>query len=251
MCLLLIKNISVVIIAQNAQETIKECLESLKDFSEVILYLNNSTDSTKDIAKKFDNVKIIDGDFLGFGPTKNKAASFAKNSWIFSLDSDEIVNNSLISELKSLSLKNENEVFIIKRDNYFLNKKIKYSGWGKDYLVRIYNKNRYQFNDNIVHEKIALTKESKKTILKNSFKHLAVIDISQFLSKINSYSKLAASEKKTCSFITVLAKPMFAFIKTYFIQLGILDGYQGFVIAISDANGRFYRYLQRYINCKK
>lgn len=247
----MIKNISVVMIAKDADQTIKSSLESLIAFDEVILYLNNSKDDTKKIAQKYKNIKIIVGDFIGFGPTKNKAASFAKNEWIFSLDSDEIVTDMLFKELLSLSFGNENEVFIIKRDNYFLGKKIKYSGWGKDFLVRIYNKNVHGFNDKMVHEKIQLTKNSKKIALKNSFIHLAIIDISQFLTKINTYSKLAAGEKKTCSFIVVLSKSIFAFIKTYFFRLGILDGYRGFVIALSDANGRFYRYLRRYINCKK
>ncbi len=246
-----INSISVVMIAKNAQDSIKESLDSLTGFEEVILYLNNSDDETKIIAQNYKNVKIVEGEFLGFGPTKNRAATFAKNEWIFSLDSDEIVTKSLFKELELLSLDDENDVFIIKRDNYFLGKKIKYSGWGKDFLVRIYNKNIHSFNSQMVHEKVQLRESSKKIALKNSFTHLAIVDISQFLTKISRYSKLAAGEKKSCSFIVVLLKSTFAFIKTYFFRLGILDGYRGFVIAISDANGRFYRYLQRYINCKK
>ncbi|MBE0499757.1 MAG: glycosyltransferase, partial [Campylobacterales bacterium] len=54
-----ISDISCVIIAKDAQETIQETLESLRDFEEVILYLNNSRDNTKEIAQNFSNVKII------------------------------------------------------------------------------------------------------------------------------------------------------------------------------------------------
>ncbi len=244
-------NISVVMIAKNAAQTLEVSLESLKAFDEVILYLNDSEDTTKDIAEKFNNVKVVEGDFLGFGPTKNKAASFSKHPWVFSLDSDEIIPKSLIKELQSLTLQDENEIFIIKRDNYFFDKKVNHSGWGKDFLVRLYNKNSHQFNEKKVHEKILLHEKSKRITLNQTFKHLAIIDISQFLSKINSYSKIGAADKKTCFFLIVLAKSLFAFIKTYFLQLGFLDGYRGFVIAFSDANGRFYRYLQRYINCKQ
>lgn len=243
--------ISVVMLAKNAELTLARSLESLKSFDEVILYLNNSEDKSEEIARTYENVKVVKGEFFGFGTTKNRAASFARNDWVFSLDSDEIVSEQLIEELQELSFEYKDEVFILKRDNYFQDKKIKYSGWGKDYLARIYHKDTHHFNDNVVHEKILFNAESKKITLKNSFKHLAIIDISQFLSKINIYSKLAAADKKTCLFVVVLAKSFFAFFKTYFLRLGLLDGYQGFVIAISDANGRFYRYLQRYINCKK
>lgn len=246
-----IKNISCAIIVKNGASTIKETLESLRSFDDVVLYDNGSTDATLEIAKNYANVNIIYGDFLGFGETKNQAASFAKNSWIFSLDADEVLPQDLIEELKILKLDNEKEVFIIKRDNYFLDKEIKHSGWGGDFLTRIYNKNRHAFNKNIVHEFVELKSDTKKTKLKNSFKHNAVQDINQFLQKIMKYSDLASKDKKTCCFLTVIFKAKWAFLKTYFLQLGFLDGWRGFVIAVSNFNGKFFRYTKRYINCKK
>ena len=245
----MIKDISVVIIAKDAQESIKETLDSLKDFSEVILYLNNSVDDTKKIASNFTNVKIVEGEFLGFGPTKNKAASYATNDWIFSLDSDEVIFDSLINELQTINLNDSNIVYEIKRDNYFFDKEVKYSGWGKDYLVRIYNKTQHTFNDNVVHEFIKLDNGSKKIRLKNSFKHNAVQNINQFLQKVIKYSDLASKDKKTCLFLVVVLKSFYTFFKTYFLQLGFLDGYRGFIIAVSNFNGKFFRYSKRYINC--
>ena len=246
----MIDNISCVIIAKDAEKTIDETLSSLNAFSEVILYMNNSTDETLNIAMKYDNVKIIDGEFIGFGDTKNKAASFSKNSWILSLDSDEVLSDSLVRELNSLDLESEKKVFILKRDNYFLDKHIKHSGWGKDFLVRIYNKEYHNFNSNIVHEFIEFRDDVIKMNLKNSFKHNAVLDVNQFLIKVISYSDLASKDKKTCSYLLVILKANFAFFKTYFLQLGFLDGWRGYMIAISNYNGKFFRYTKRYINCK-
>lgn len=245
-----IKNISCVIIVKNGASTIKETLKSLSLFDDVVLYDNGSTDATLEIAKNYTNVNIVRGDFLGFGETKNRAASFAKNSWILSLDGDEVLPLSLIEELKTLKLENEKEVFIIKRDNYFLDKEIKHSGWGRDFLTRIYNKNQHGFNKNIVHEFVELKNDTIKTKLKNSFKHNAVQDINQFLQKIINYSDLASKDKKTCCFLVVLVKAKWAFIKTYFLQLGFLDGWRGFVIAMFNFNGKFFRYLKRYINAR-
>jgi len=247
----MINHISVVIMAKDAQDTIEETLESLKEFKEVILYLNNSTDNTQSIASTYENVKKITGDFLGFGPTKNLAATHASNDWILSLDSDEVILPNLLEELKNLELSNKKELFILKRDNYFLNKEIKHSGWGNDRLIRIYNNTYHQFNQNMVHEFIIQREDSIKTNLKNSFKHNAVQDINQFLQKVMIYSDLAAKDKKTCFFLIVIIKAKFAFFKTYFLQLGILDGWRGFVIAISNFNGKFFKYTKRYINCKK
>jgi len=247
----MINNISVVIIAKNAQETLQETLESLVEFSEVILYLNNSSDDTPLIAQKFSNVKIIEGEFIGFGDTKNKAASYASSDWIFSLDSDEVIPPHLLEELQHLTLDNPHRLYILKRDNYFLNKKIRYSGWGNDYLARLYHKGHHTFNSNIVHEFIETHSKTHTIRLTNSFKHNAVTHVNQFLTKAMKYSDLAAKDKKTCSFLLVIAKAKFAFIKTYILQLGFLDGWRGFVIAISNFNAKFFRYTKRYINCKE
>jgi glycosyltransferase involved in cell wall biosynthesis len=242
--------ISCVIISQNAQSTIGATLDSLKDFCEVVIYSNNSTDNTEKIALTYSNVHLVKGDFLGFGPTKNLAASYAKNDWILSLDSDEIIPENLIEELKTLQLNDPKEVFILKRDNYFFSKEVKHSGWGDDFLTRIYNRSSHQFNDNMVHEFIVTDKQTKKTKLNNSFHHDAVQNLNQFLQKVIKYSDLAAQNKQTCSLFVVLAKAHFAFFKTYFLQLGFLDGWRGLVISISNFNGKFFRYMKRYINCK-
>jgi len=246
----LINDISVVIIAKDAQSTIVETLDSLKLFAEVILYLNNSSDNTESIASTYENIKIIKGEFIGFGPTKNEAATYSSNDWILSLDSDEVILTKLFNELKSLNLTNDKEVFYIKRDNYFLNKKVKYSGWGNDILLRLYNKSQHCFNGNMVHEFIETKDYTLKRKISNTFKHNAVEDINQFLQKVIKYSDIASQNKKTCSFIIVILKSFFAFFKTYILKLGILDGWRGLVISISNFNGKFFRYTKRYINCK-
>ncbi|MCD6259040.1 MAG: glycosyltransferase family 2 protein [Helicobacteraceae bacterium] len=246
-----IEAISCVIIAKDAEKTIFETLESLKQFEEVLLYLNNSTDRTKEIAQNFPNVKIIEGEFIGFGPTKNTACALATNDWIFSLDSDEVLSPELLHEIKSLKLENIDEVFQIRRDNYFLGKRVKYSGWGNDYLVRFFNKTAHHFNDHQVHEFVELNPKTKVRELKNSFKHNAVLDLNEFIFKIAKYSDLASQNKKTCSFFLVLLNAKWAFLKTYIIQFGFLDGWRGFFIAFTNAYSKFFRYTKRYINCTK
>jgi glycosyltransferase involved in cell wall biosynthesis len=242
----LISHISVVIIAKNAQETIKECLDSLKDFDEVILYLNDSSDRTEDIARCYENVKIIKGKFEGFGPTKNRAAEHAKNNWILSLDSDEILNNNLVSEIANIDLTDIKKLYVLKRDNYFLGA----NTIDKDLIVRLYNNTFTSFDNALVHEKIKVPKNAEKIRLKHSFKHLNITNINQTLTKMIKYTDLGAEGQKTCLFITVIAKATFAFIQTYFLRLYILDGWRGFVIAINNANRRFYKYVKQYINCK-
>ncbi len=232
--------------AKNAEETLGECLDSLVSFSEVVLYLNNSTDSTRDIAKKYENIKIIDGEFLGFGLSKNLAASHALNDWILSLDSDEILSDKLIQEIRDIELNDKNDIFVIRRDNYFLG----YKTLSRDFVVRIYNQKSTQFTDAKVHEKIIENKITKRKYLKNTIKHLNITNINQTLYKTIHYTDLGSDGKKTCFFTIVILKSVFAFFQTYILRGFIFNGWLGFTIAVMSANRRFYKYLKQFINCK-
>lgn len=233
--------------AKNAQETIAQSLDSLKAFDEVILYLNNSTDNTEEIAKSYKNVNIIKGEFKGFGKTKNSAGSHSKHDWILSLDSDEILNSRLIEEISQQDFSNIKTIFRLKRDNYFLGHKTQSS----DYILRIYNKKYTKFNDNAVHEKIIAPTDANIITLKSSFKHLNITNINQTLTKIIQYTDLGAKDKKTCFFSIVIAKSIFAFFKTYILQGNIIRGWVGFALAINSANKRYYKYIKQFINCQK
>lgn len=238
--------ISVVIMAKNAQETIALSLDSLTSFDEVILYLNDSTDKTESIAKKYPNVKIIEGTFTGFGETKNKAGECAKHDWILSLDSDEILTLKLIEEISAQDYNDKTTLFRLKRNNYFLG----YKTQNSDHIVRIYNKKSTKFNDNKVHESVMEPQESKIITLKSSFIHLNITDINQTLTKLIMYTDLGAKDKKTCYFIVVISKAIFAFFKTYIIKGNFLRGWVGFAVSINSANKRYYKYLKQFINCK-
>jgi glycosyltransferase involved in cell wall biosynthesis len=237
----------VVIIAKNAEETIAQTLDSLGHFSEVILYLNNSRDQTEEISKKYQNVTIIKGEFRGFGNTKNDAEKHAQHDWILSLDSDEILNEKLIKEINQQNFSNPNNIFKLKRDNFFLGHKTQSS----DHINRIYNRHFTQFNDNAVHEKIIIPSNANIIKLTESFVHLNITNINQTLSKIIQYTDLGASKKKTCFFGTVIAKSVFAFFKTYILQGNIIRGWVGFALAINSANKRYYKYIKQFINCQE
>lgn len=243
----MIKQISVVIIAKNAEGTIAESLDALNAFEEVVLYLNNSADDTKSIAQRYENVRIVEGEFHGFGKTKNEAGNQSKHDWILSLDSDEILNDKLIDEISQLDFDDTSKLYRLKRNNYFLGHKTQ----SADLIVRIYNKKHTGFNDNAVHEKIVVPKASEVYTLKNSFKHLNIVNINQTLTKIIHYTDLGSKNKKTCFFTVVIAKAVFAFLKTYIIQGNIVRGWVGFALAVNSANKRYYKYIKQFINCQE
>ena len=241
-----IDNISIVMIAKDAQATIEASLNSLVEFDEVIVYLNNSSDDTEIIASSYPNVKVIEGEFRGFGETKNRATSYASNDWILSLDSDEVLSEEFIINLSQSPL-DEKSVYAILRSNYYKNKEIKYC-WGGDEITRLYHRQHTGFNDNKVHEFIR-EEGLKSSLIKGEVKHFPYASISDFIIKLDRYSSEFAKDnvgKKHSSPLKAILNAKYSFFRTYILKRGFLDGYAGLVIAFSHMATNFYKYMKLY-----
>lgn len=246
----MIDNISVVIITKNASSTIGDTLSSLKDFKEIIIYDSGSIDGTLDIVNSYKNTCIYSGDFFGFGDTKNHAISLASNDWIFSLDSDESLSDELIESLNDLHLEPKLVGQVLRR-NFFMGMEMNSSGWNRDKLIRLFNRNDFCFSKLKVHEKVEVDSLAKVIDLSGCINHFAITNISQTIEKANLYSELYASENKTLfPIILILMKAQFAFFRTYFLQRGFLDGWRGLVLAFSNSVGVFYKYIKIYAKHK-
>jgi len=243
----MIANISAVVLAKNNEATIKKTLEALREFADVIVYDNGSTDKTMDIAKEFSNVTLIEGAFKGFGWTKNKAASYAKNEWILIVDSDEVVDKELREVLATKQL-DANTVYILNFRAFYKEREVKHCGWNNQKIKRLYNKSVTRYNDNDVHEDI-ITDGLKTEVLQGNMEHYSYQSIEQFVTKANTYSTLFAKNnagKKSSSPAKAFFNGAYSFIKTYFFKQGFRDGYVGLVIAYSHMVTNFYKYIKLY-----
>ncbi|SUX06400.1 glycosyltransferase family 2 protein [Campylobacter lari] len=248
-----LKQISVIMIVKNAQKTLKACLESLQEFGEIVLIENDSNDDTLKIAyefsKSYKNIKIYQHKFIGFGPLKNLAISYASNDWIFNIDADELAKKEFLQELRKIE-PNKEDIIALPRENLYNGEWIKACGWWPDHVMRVFNKTHTSFNENLVHESLILHEDSKKIKLQNGLRHFACEQMSEIISKMNLYTSYSAQEKfkynKKPSATKAILRFIFTFIKDYFFRKGFLYGYKGFVIAILNANGAFFRYMKLY-----
>jgi glycosyltransferase involved in cell wall biosynthesis len=239
--------ISAVIISKNAERTIGRTLRSLSYFDEVVLLDTGSTDNTMRIAKSYHNVKLFQDIFSGFGKSKNVAAMLAQNDWIFSIDSDEVLTPGLIKSLKQLKPANKT-VYLVKRNNFYKKARIKHSGWGNDYLVRIYNRKETAFKEKLVHEHVCSDNLKIKN-LNGIMNHFTYQSLSDFSKKREFYSDLFAIEnrgKRKSSPSIAFFHALYEFFHTYFLRKGFLDGYLGLFIAVSNAYFTFSKYIKLY-----
>ena len=267
--------ISATILVKNAQDTIRECLDSLQEFDEIILLDNGSSDDTLKIAREFDalygNLRIYTSEFIGFGALKNLAVSYARNEWIFSIDSDEVLESRTLELLKNLfgsesgsnsessdtskqstlhtgKLPAPNTIYALPRKNLYNGEWIKACGWYPDFVTRIFNKTYTRFNDNIVHESIIIPKDAHLIKLDSGIKHYAFENITHLLDKLQKYSSLWAQQHthKSSSPLKAIIRGSWSFVRNYVFKKGFLYGYKGFVISVCNALGVFFKYMKLY-----
>lgn len=252
--------ISATILVKDAQSTILECLESLKNFDEIILLDNQSSDDTLKIAKEFNetykNLKIYTSEFIGFGALKNLALSYARNEWIFSIDSDEVLESSALDEIARLyesgKLKDSKNIFSLPRRNLYNGEWIKACGWYPDFVIRLFNKTYTRFNKNLVHESIIIPKDAILQRLDSPIKHYAYDNIAHLIEKMQIYSSLYTNQNpnKSSSPLKACIHSGWTFFRNYVLKKGFLYGYKGFIISVCNGLGAFFKYMKLYENTK-
>jgi len=231
--------ISVVILTKNSQKYLTKVLKSTEFAEEVIIYDNGSNDKTIEIANQFSNTKIfIDKTWNGFGIQKQKAVEKTKNRWVFVLDSDEIITDNLKEEIIKTINNPKFDAYFVPRLNNFFGKWIRHTGLFPDYSIRLFDKTKCKFNKREVHEKV----ECKDIgYLKNYFLHYAYENIEEFITKQNRYSSIGAKSNR----LKAIFSPYWTFFKLYFLKLGFLDGWEGFIISRLYAQYTFWKYIKK------
>ena len=238
--------ISAIVIVKNEAAVIARCLESVSWVDELIVLDSGSTDGTVSICRRFTQ-HVHETDWPGFGPQKNRALELATGDWIFSLDADEWVTPQLREEIqRAVATAVEPAGFRIPRLSSFCGREMRHSGWWPDYVVRLFRRGLARFSDDMVHERVIV--DGKVETLSQPIRHETFDDLEDLLAKMNSYSTLSARKMsdsgKRSSLTRAVFKSLWAFFRTYVLRRGFLDGREGFMLAVSTAEGTYYRYAK-------
>ncbi len=240
--------LSVILITRNEEANLADCLASLEGIAQQIVVVDtNSSDGTLEIARAHGAVISQPADWPGFGPQKNRALDLATGEWVLSLDADERLTPALRSEiLTALHHSAHVDCFAIPRLSWYCGRFIRHSGWNPDYVERLFKRGSARFSADLVHERLIPTGAVAK--LENPMLHYSFMNYAQVLQKIDRYSTASAEQAfangKTSSPLKAVLHGAWSFFRTYFIQAGFLDGAQGFTLAISNAQGTYYRYIK-------
>ena len=244
--------LSAIIITRNEAANIGECLDTLAFCDERIVVDCGSDDGTVDIARG-KGARVEHHDWNGFGPQKNFALSLATGDWVLSLDADERVTPELAAAIAAAiaggAAQGTVDGFELPRISSFCGRPMRHSGWFPDYVLRLFRRGKGRFDDAMVHERVICDGTVKR--LDKPLIHHPVLKLEDALSRMDRYSTASAqtlvASGRRVSFATGLAHGFFAFFKTYVLRLGFLDGAEGFLLAVANAEGSYYRYMKAWV----
>lgn len=241
--------VSVVIITFNEEKNLGRCLSSVTGFADEIIIVDSySTDATLQIAAAH-NAKVVSRAFDGYAQQKNFATSLAANEWVLSLDADEELTPELINSIRSLGNNPDCGLYRIPRLTNYCGQWIRHCGWYPDLQGRLYNRTRGAWEEKKVHEFWKFNSPTdKEGVLKGDLLHYSFASISEHMRKIEKYSELAAQaaaeQGRSAGILKIIFSPFWRFFSEYFIKLGFLDGYYGYVICRLSAYSAFAKYTK-------
>ena len=238
--------ISLFIIAKNEAHRIAACILSARDIvNEVIVVDSNSTDKTSLVCKEL-GAQVYAREFDGFANQKNFALSKVSGEWALNLDADEQLSPQLREEILQAVTNENTSGYYLPFCNYFLGKKMRFSGLGKEKHLRLVRTKQARYVGGLVHE--GLEVNGRLDTLKNPINHFSYESIESYFTKFNKYTTLAAQQmhqngKRFCLLKVLLTLP-FEFFKRYLLKLGILDGMRGLLWSSFSTYYVYVKYMK-------
>ncbi|KVN40412.1 LPS biosynthesis protein [Burkholderia pyrrocinia] len=238
--------LGVAIIAHNAARRLAQCLDALAFADDIVVVDGGSTDDTVEIARAHGARVIVAADWPGFGPQKNRALAALATDWVLSIDTDEVVSDELAAAIRAAIRAPQADVYAIDRLSAFCGSWVHHSGWYPDWIPRLFRRDAARFSDDLVHERLVF--DSRAARLDGKLLHYSYDDIEAVLRKLDAYSSAGARQRRAAGERATVGKAirrgLWAFVRTYVLRRGFLDGRAGLMIAVFNAETVYYRFLK-------
>jgi glycosyltransferase involved in cell wall biosynthesis len=241
-------SLTIVIVAKNEAPNIADCVRSARFADEVIVLDSGSTDGTAELARA-EGAKVVVADWPGYGPQNNRGIDMAAGDWFFSLDADERITPALAAEIRTAIARQDVDGFRVPRISMYCGRFMHHGGWRPDYTWRLARRGKARFTDHFLHAHLQV--QGATGTLHQPIVHYSFRTMEAVLEKLNRYSSASARDMTAAgrkgSLGRAIAHGLWAFVRTYFLRLGFLDGRWGFMLAVSNAEGTYYRYVKLWL----
>lgn len=245
--------LAVVIVAKNEATNIAACVASAAFANEILVLDSGSDDGTPAIARAA-GARVVETDWPGYGPQVARGFSMVKSDWVFSLDADERIPASLqhaiVAAIGGGPLGGHRvgtcDGWRVARWSEFCGRVMRHGGWRPDRTLRLGRRDRADFTGDFLHAHMMV--EGRIGDIDASLEHLSYPDIHDVLEKLDRYSSGSARDMQARGRKGGLGKAivhaLFAFLRTYVLRRGFLDGRHGLMLAIYNAEYAYYKYVK-------
>lgn len=238
--------VSVVITTFNEEINVADCIESVLWADEILLVDSFSTDRTLEVARKFP-ITILEREYFGSAAQKNWALDRVQHDWVLIIDADERVPEPLAREILGLlAAQPVANGYYIRRQNIFIDKVIRHSGWSTDKVVRLFRRDKGRYPNRRVHADLEI--EGPVPVLDNPFLHYTFRTFDQYFPKFLNYAEWGAAQAfrdgRRAGPVELVFRPWWRFVRSFVVQAGFLDGVHGFVVCSLQAFGVFLKYAR-------
>jgi glycosyltransferase involved in cell wall biosynthesis len=245
------EKLSVVIITFNEEKNIGRCIDSVKNVADEILILDSSsTDQTVAIAESRGAI-VKQEVFKGFIQKKNKAAELASYNYVLSLDADEALDPILSDSILRAKENFTHRAYRMNRCSNYCGQFIRHGSWYPDKKIRLFDRRIAAWGGTNPHDRIILHDNTTAKHLKGDILHYSYHSIAEHVAQNNKLSSLAAQslfdKGENTNLFNVIVNPVWAFLLSYLVRAGFLDGLFGFVIAIQIAHMTFLKHIKLYM----
>ena len=242
-------SLTVIVITKNEAHNLQGCLQSVCFADQIVVLDCGSTDQTLSVAEKNKAEIHTSPDWPGFGVQKNRALALASCDWVLSIDADERITPELQAEIKAVLDNPRFDAYSFPRLSSYCGQYMRHSGWYPDRITRLFKRSSASFSNDLVHEKL-ITQQAVGQ-LRAHMLHESFTSFEAVLDKANRYSTAGAQHLfqhgKKASIGQAIGHGLWAFFRTYVLRRGFLDGRMGLLLAISNAEGTYYRYLKVWL----
>lgn len=244
------KALSALVITYNEEKNIGRCIDSLWRVADEVIVLDSfSTDNTVTIARQKGAI-IKQSKFYGYVEQKNKALQLATYDYVLSLDADEALSPELMYSILEAKRDYKFKAYCMNRYNCYCGRFIKHGLWYPNRKVRLFDKRVVKWGGMNPHDKIELTQNETIQFLKGDILHFTFRTIEEHVESNERISSIAAlslfKSGKNKHWSKIFLSPAWSFFYGYFLRLGFLDGYFGFVIATKTAKQSFLKYQKLF-----
>ncbi len=239
------RQLSVIVTTFNEEVNIGDCIESVLWADEILVVDSFSTDRTVEIIQRYP-VHLLQREYFGSAAQKNWSLDRVEHDWVFILDADERVTPALACELLELLADEPKALgYYVRRRNIVFDREIRHSGWSTDKVIRLFHRAHGRYPNRRVHADVDI--RGQVPTLKQPLLHYTYRSLGQYIEKLMNYAEWGAAqafrEGRTAGWIELGVRPLYRFVRTYFFQLGILDGLHGLVVCGLQAYGTFLKYV--------